>query len=180
MPCPERLGIREMRRELRDLRVIRHARDNRPERRGHRALAREIAKKHLACQAELLGTKDYDSIWECYSPELKRPARNKRGDWVRREFVGWSGIGPFVLLVEDVLGLDILALEKKITWHVTELGRQGLTGIPFNGGTVDLVADAKDAQTVTVDVKSDRPFTLEVIAPDGVTRQTIDIKGERK
>ena len=148
--------------------------------RGHRALAREIAKKHLACQTELLGTKDYDSIWECYSPELKRPARNKRGDWVRREFVGWSGIGPFVLLVEDVLGLDIVALEKKVTWHVTELGRQGLTGIPFNGGTVDLSADAKDAKTVTVDVKSDRAFTLEVIAPDGVTRQTIDIKGEQK
>ena len=148
--------------------------------RGHRALAREIAKKHLACQAELLGTKDYDSIWECYSPELKCPARNKRGDWVRREFVGWGGIGPFVLLVEDVLGLDIVALEKKITWHVTELGRQGLAGIPFNGGTVDLTADAKDAKTVTVGVKSDRAFTLEVIAPDGITHQTIDVKGEQK
>ena len=34
--------------------------------------------------------------------------------------------------------------------------------------------------TVTVDVKSDRPLTLEVIAPDGVTRQTIAVQGHQK
>ncbi|MCQ2388556.1 MAG: hypothetical protein MJ138_02465 [Kiritimatiellae bacterium] len=142
--------------------------------RGHRALARDVAKKHLACMAELLGTKDYDSIWECYSPDNAAPSTAKLGEQCRRDFVGWGGLGPFVMLVEDVLGVDVNALENRVTWHLSELGRQGVSDLPFNGGSLTLACDVKDAKNFSGTVKTDRPLALTVISPDGtksVTKQ---------
>ncbi len=135
--------------------------------RGYRPLARDIARRHLSCMAELLGTKDYDTIWECYSPDNAAPSTDKVGELARRDFVGWGGLGPFVMLVEDVLGVDADALDGKITWHLSELGRQGISDLPFNGGSVTLRCEVKDTKNFSGTVKTDRPFTLEVISPDG-------------
>ena len=134
---------------------------------GERALARDIAARHLACMAELLGTADYDSVWECYSPDLAAPARLKNGNLVRPNFVGWSGLGPFVMLPEDILGLDLDARARRIDWHLGETGAQGLSEIPFNGGTVDLALDVADDFSFSGRVRSDTPFTLRVFTPDG-------------
>lgn len=108
---------------------------------GYHALAREIACRHLSCMAELLGG-EWDSVWECYAPECAAPATRKNpGEYARKDFVGWGGLGPIVMLVEDVLGLEIDALENKIVWRVKEKGRQGVRNIPYNGGRLTLVGD---------------------------------------
>lgn len=140
---------------------------------GERALARDIVSRHLTCMTELLGTADYDSIWECYSPDFAAPATCSGGTdkKVRADFVGWSGLGPFVMLAEDILGLDICALEKRITWNLAEKGPQGICDLPFNGGAVDLMLNVADDYSFTGSVKTDRPFALTVITPSGTIRK---------
>ena len=134
---------------------------------GYRALAREIAKKHLDNMLEVMENDRDNTIWECYSPDYPHPAMDKYGCIVRKNFVGWGGLGPLVMLVEDVIGLDIDALGGRITWNLSEPGRQGVTDVPFNGGRVTLEADALSDGAFKVKVKTDRPFRLKVIPKSG-------------
>lgn len=144
---------------------------------GRRRLAREIAVRHLDCMAELLGTADYDTIWECYSPVLPRPASARPGQGiVRRDFIGFGGMGPLVMLPEDILGLDIDALGNRVTWHLSEKGRQGMADLPFNGATLDLELTVADDFSYCGTVRCARPFTLEVVKPDG-TSKTFALSG---
>ena len=131
--------------------------------------ARDIVRRHLDQMSEVMKSVEGQTIWECYSPERPLPARTADGESVCRDFVGWGGLGPIVMLVEDMLGLDVNALEKKIVWRLSEPGRQGLKGLFFNGGTVSLEADARDDGDVRVKVETDRPFVLTVVSKDGRT-----------
>lgn len=134
---------------------------------GYRELAREVTKKHLDNMLEVMEGEKGGTIWECYSPVLPEPARRMQGVRVRRDFVGWGGLGPIVLLVEDVIGLDVRALEKKIVWNLSEKGRQGVKNMPFNGGSVSVEADVLSPAAFTLKVKADRPFRLTVVSPNG-------------
>ena len=134
---------------------------------GYRDLAREIAKRHLESQRVLLDGDREHTIWECYSPDLDTPATDKFGLPVRKDFVGWGGLGSLVMLVEDVIGLDVDGLGKRIVWHLSEPGRQGMKGIPFDGGTVSLEADALSDGAFTAKVTTDRPFRLVIVSKNG-------------
>ena len=145
---------------------------------GRRALAREIAARHLDGMAELLGTEKYDTIWECYSPDLPQPAFSKDyGSLVRRDFVGFGATGPLLMLPEDILGLDIDALSRHVDWHLGETGAQGMSGLPFNGGTLDLALDVADDFSFTGTARADTPLTLRVIRPDGGAASEFKVAG---
>jgi len=149
---------------------------------GYREVARRIAKKHLDAMygAYAVGKgKPFEAktIWECYAPESPAPATDKVGEYARKDFVGWGGLGPLVMLVEDVIGLDLNALEDRIDWHLSESGIQGVKEIPFNGGKVSLEADVDAAKkSFTLAVTTDRPFRLRAISPDGRWRIVKDVK----
>lgn len=144
---------------------------------GYRALARRIAERHLDGMLAVLESEEFGgTIWECYSPELPRPSTDKAGDWVRRDFVGWGGLGPIVMLVEDSIGLDVDAIGGRVDWHLSHGGRQGVSGLPFNGGTLSLAADVDTARMhFRIEVATDRPFRLRAIAPDGTRRVVRDV-----
>lgn len=151
---------------------------------GYNELSREIAVKHLNQMCAVLkwygkggkpsklksSAKGDETIWECYAPEYALPAKDKIGTVVRKDFVGWGGLGPIVLYVEDIIGLDINALGKKIDWKLTELGKQGVKDIPFNGGKVTLTAEVTDDRLFKVKVETDRPLRLKVTSPNGTRR----------
>ncbi|RMG78302.1 MAG: hypothetical protein D6707_10045, partial [Bacteroidetes bacterium] len=60
-------------------------------------------EKNIPFPKELDGTKQ---IWECYSPIKAEPAtRWDNYYYVRPKFVGWSGVGPIVLFIENVIGI---------------------------------------------------------------------------
>ena len=154
---------------------------------GYRKEARRIAKRHLdamygayahgGAKAAKANAFEPKTIWECYAPESAAPATDKVGEYSRKDFVGWGGLGPLVMLVEDVIGLDVNALEERIDWHLSETGRQGVTDLPFNGGKVSVEADV-DAKKLcfTVKVRTDRPFRLRAVSPDGKWRVVKDVK----
>ena len=145
---------------------------------GYRELARELACRHLEGMHEVFKTRKFgDTIWECYSPELPCPSTDKVGAWARKDFVGWGGLGPIVMLVEDVIGLDINALDRRIDWYLSQDGKQGVDDMPFNGGKVSLDADVDAGQmNFRIRITTDRPFRLRAIAPDGTYRVVRDIQ----
>ena len=57
------------------------------------------------------------------------------------DFVGWAGIGPVANLIEYILGFEIDAPGKVITWTIRQDERHGLTNLWFNDFTVDLIAE---------------------------------------
>jgi hypothetical protein len=96
------------------------------------------------------------------------------------DFVGWSGIGPVANLVEYILGLDIDAPGKIITWTIRQNERHGLTNLRFNGFQVDLIAaPATDNGPRQITVESGGEFTLRLRRGDKVVAERI-AAGTRK
>ncbi|KAB2845763.1 MAG: hypothetical protein F9K45_03270, partial [Melioribacteraceae bacterium] len=62
---------------------------------------------------------DYKTIWECYSAEFLTPAT--RWDdtfYSRQDFVGWSGLGPIAMLIENIIGINIDVPNNEIVWRI--------------------------------------------------------------
>jgi len=109
---------------------------------------------------------DYATLWECYAPDATTPCTRWDATYFgRQDFVGWSGLGPIALLIEEIIGLDVDALDGRITWRIRRSDRHGIERLPFGAGhQVALVADARGdgANEVVVQVSTTRGFTLEV------------------
>ncbi len=117
-------------------------------------------ESNIPFPAHLDGTKQ---IWELYSPEKEEPGTRWDNQFYGRpEFVGWSGVGPIVLFIENILGIVPDALSKKIVWRVNSGKKHGIQGLGFLGGRVDLVMEGiKDGQP-SFTIHSSRDFELEV------------------
>jgi hypothetical protein len=121
------------------------------ERYGMDDLAREASENHIANMAAV--QRDTGTIWENYAPELP-----EAGNISRKDFVGWSGLGPIAMLIENVIGVRTDALNNTITWHMRNRAeRHGLQGLRMAGACIDLLAE--DGR---VRVKTDAPFTLKL------------------
>jgi hypothetical protein len=141
---------------------------------GRRDLAREIAENHLANMATVYAAPPEgqpQSIWECYAPELPRPASIEAArpqTLSRRDFVGWSGLGPIAMLIENVLGFEVDGRANRVTWDLQRTDRHGILRLPVGmRNVVSLVADARatpDAEAV-VAVDALRSFELQVLRP---------------
>ena len=142
--------------------------------RGYFSLAREIASRHLAVMSEVAASK-FNSIWECYSPDYPEPGTSSGAGMCRGNFVGWSGLGPIVMLVENVLGIELKGLENAIVWRLHGSGKQGIEDFPFHGGTISLVANVADNDTFTVECDSDQPVKGTIYYPDGMRFMKIDL-----
>lgn len=114
---------------------------------GRHDLARRLAMRFIDHMAKVFT--DYapcpGSIWEVYSPESAEPAPNDIGEKTisRKDFCGWSGIGPTAMFLEHVLGLETDAPARTLAWRIGLTERHGVTHYPFLDGTVDLVAEAR-------------------------------------
>lgn len=120
---------------------------------GFRALAHEIAMNHLERVAAVFQVTD--TFWENYAPETAAP-----GSPARPNFVGWSGLSPISILIEDVLGICSDWPQRRIEWD-RRLDCPDVYGIrqyPLGpDGVVDLLGD-KDGIDITTNV----PVTLIV------------------
>lgn len=107
---------------------------------GYRAIAEEITKKHLNAMADVMDNPKWGGIWECYAPESSRPST--KGDGIVRDnFVGWSGIGPIAMFIENMIGLEFDAPENTIHWHLSANCRHGIKELQFNGGELSLICN---------------------------------------
>ncbi len=106
---------------------------------------------------------DYKTIWECYSPDFERPAtRWDNTFYSRQDFVGWSGIAPISLLIENVLGLEILGYKNLIRWTLKRNDTFGIKNIQLINQKVSLICEPHGTKQ-KVTINCEHPFSLEII-----------------
>ncbi|MFJ4012493.1 MGH1-like glycoside hydrolase domain-containing protein [Streptomyces sp. NPDC090026] len=94
---------------------------------------------------------------------------------VKRDFVGWSGLGPIAMLIEDVIGIDVDTPKRSIAWRLTRTDRHGIEDLSLGTlGKVSLVAKARVSVTSPVEICATssvpRALTLRVTDQAGITR----------
>jgi hypothetical protein len=131
------------------------------ERTGRGDLAREIALRHIALVADVYRTTG--TLWENYAPDAPKPGRILPAVPVRRDFIGWTGIGPILFVLEHAIGLRPDAPANRLEWSLSSEARCGCRLFRFNGHVASLVADPAGADgTRRIEVSSDGAFTLAV------------------
>ena len=121
---------------------------------GYADLAREIALNHLHNVGVVF--KETGTIWENYAPQSIA-----HGEPARRDFVGWSGLGPIGFFLEYGIGIRADALKNTVTWDIRSPHRVGAERFWFGGRTVSLVCEEADATGArAVKVKSSAAFDL--------------------
>ena len=127
------------------------------ERYGHGALAHAIALNHIQAVAEVCA--ETGTLWENYAAEATAPGRPARPD-----FVGWSGLGPILLLLEYGIGLRANAALHELTWEVRDTGYLACERYLFGRTRVDVEAIGRSApeDPLQITVTADRPIRLIV------------------
>ena len=100
------------------------------------------------------------TIWECYSPTVFEPAFNKKGKYVRKDFCGWSALGPISLFIENIIGLCRAdAVDGKIEFHPRKKSshRYGVKNFKFGNISCDIIVEND-----VLNCRSNAPFVLEI------------------
>ena len=123
---------------------------------GYSDLARGIALNHLELVAHVY--EKTGTIWENYSPD-----HAQQGNPAKSDFVGWSGIGPIMYLLEYAIGLRPDAAHNRLVWRIEPGGRRGCERFRFNGHVVSLIARpaTNGSKGEIIHVQSDSPFELQ-------------------
>ncbi|MCU0491422.1 MAG: hypothetical protein MUD01_07540 [Chloroflexaceae bacterium] len=122
-------------------------------------LAREATLRHLASMVQVM--EQTGTIWENY-----RPDEDAQGIPARPDFVGWTGLGPIAMLIEQVIGVEVNAPERRVTWRVVEQGPHGLRNLRVADATIHLEIDAQGH----ISASADQPLTL-VVQRDSKTEE---------
>lgn len=124
---------------------------------GQPGMAHLIAKTHLQKIGEVFEATN--TFWEYYAPEVARPGENARPD-----FVGWTGLSPISMLLEDILGILVDWPQRRVQWDLRLESDQfyGVQNLPIGPSyTLDLLTNNKQL-IVTTDV----PITLMLRTPE--------------
>jgi hypothetical protein len=130
------------------------------ERYGHAELAREIAINHLTNMGQVF--EKTGTVWENYAPDKVEPGVLD-GRQVARDFVGWSGIGPILYLLEYGIGLKPDAMQNVLCWEFHSTKNVGCERYRFNGHVADLLA-TPEGNRWHIHILSDGDFTLKAVA----------------
>jgi len=149
---------------------------------GHTGLAHQIALNHLErvvhvfqsddthwegadrfrehFQIPNLQVEDRHTLWENYAAEEITPGkRSKPG------YVGWSGLPPIAVLLEDIFGLVPNAPQSRLHWEIRLLDEHGVNRYPFGSeGVLDLHCASRRsaAEKPVVNIASNIPMTVEI------------------
>ena len=131
---------------------------------GRPDLAREAAIRYLDAVCAVEKDSDYGSIWESYAPEDYCPATNERGTPVRKDFVGWSGIAPITMLIENIIGLRFDARDNSVHFDLFSGRGCGLRNMRFNRNTISVECTDYNPTVggSTIRASAQKPFLLIV------------------
>jgi glycogen debranching enzyme len=146
--------------------------------RNRNSIARNITIKHLDAMSEVIKNKTYGSIWECYSPDYIRPAtKTEKGKLVRDNFVGWSGLGPIAMLIENILGFSFDAPSNTIRWQIASSCAHGIKNLQFNSGNISLLCDKSAApcpRKISIETSKSVSVLIEMEGCDGIFAKMLD------
>ena len=117
---------------------------------GEEAFATEATEKYLAGMNTVFQKRG--TVFENYMPEKIEPSSGK-GD-----FVGWTGCGPIVLLIENVLGFRPDGARNRLHWRLARTDRHGIRKLRFGQIKTDVIYDGNGQVSVT----TDKPYSLVI------------------
>ena len=115
---------------------------------------------------------DNHTLWENYAPDVIRP-----GSHSKPGYVGWTGVPPMAVLLEDVFGLSPDAVSNRLTWHVRLTEEHGVRRYPFGQtGLLDLKCHSRNSRLdrPLIEIHSNLPLTLEVIWEGGTDSLNVE------
>ncbi len=124
---------------------------------GYRDLAHDISLNHVLNMQQVF--RDTQTIWENYAPDEIR-----RGNLSRPRFVGWSGLGPVAMLIENVIGVEVNSPANMVTWDLRLPEPHGVYQLAFDEDTTTTLrcsaagADGRRA----IHIRSDSHYRLVV------------------
>ena len=126
------------------------------EKHGYESLAKIIAEKNLEAMHKVyLST---GTIWELYSLDMYIPATDATGiHMVKPNFVGWSGLIPISMLIENMIGITTDGSNNHIVWKTDETTCHGIRNLHFGHVVTSLI---RNGDTITIE--SNAPYDLEV------------------
>ena len=83
---------------------------------------------------------------------------------VRSDFVGWGGIAPITMLIENIIGLTFNAPENTVTFNLSARTECGLENMKFGDNTISVVCTHYEpfkGKTV-IETEAEKPFKLRV------------------
>ena len=123
--------------------------------------AHEASCKILRHMYDTYANYDPHTIWECYAPEKCEPATDVKGvKTVRRDFCGWSALGPISVYIEGLLGFHTVnAFARVVEWAKPcgVKGKIGIKNLRFGDIVTDIVATENDCTVI-----SNGEYTLAV------------------
>ncbi len=123
------------------------------ERADQEFLAHEIAANHIKAMIEVY--KDTGTIWENYAPDVAAP-----GDPARKDFCGWSALGPISMLIENVLGIKVEGSMNRVTWTLHDpTSKFGISNLVVGDAIVDLMCYPA-GKKIEIKVGSSKDFEL--------------------
>ena len=136
---------------------------------GYHDFAKEASERYVEGMSQVY--KATGTIWENYAPEkingdFRQGVSGGDGKYdCRSNFVGWSGLGPISLLIEEIIGIQVNALENKVVWYLNRIDRNGIEELHFGSETItDLVCAEReeDSNDAYLTVHSNKPYELVV------------------
>ena len=126
------------------------------------ATARESARKLIAHMYRTYKEFSPHTIWECYNPNTAEPAHScdEGGRMVRKDFCGWSALGPISIYIEDVIGIHTInAFTNTVEWALADDAKEkiGIKNLRFGSTIADIICENRIAK-----VSSNKDFTLIV------------------
>ena len=105
---------------------------------------------------------DYKTIWECYSPEYPEPAtRWDNTLYSRQDFVGWSGLGPIAMLIENIIGIKLNIPKNEIKWRINRADKHGVKNLHYIDSKVSLIAEPVN-EKLNLNITASYPFNLKL------------------
>ena len=121
--------------------------------------------------------KDSHTIWECYAPDFAQPATRWDGEYLcRPDFVGWSGLGPIALLLENVIGLQPSAPRDVLYWNLRLREMHGVENYQFGDNTIDIIClkNGLPVEPAEIKITTNSPFRLVISSQVGVKEFAIE------
>lgn len=119
--------------------------------------ARKASEVYLSGMYEVY--RQTQTVWENYSPDSLL-----RGNQSKKDFVGWTGLGPIALLIENVIGIHTDGLSKTIYWDIHRTDRHGIEKLRLRDATVTLICNRRNTLTepCIISVECDKPVDVIV------------------
>ena len=90
--------------------------------------------------------RDTNTFWECYAPESHSPATEEYSSkLVHKDFIGWTGLGPISLLIENIIGIEVDLPGKEISWTLDSTTRSGIERLKIGNYTVDMIYEPTES-----------------------------------